>query len=100
MSKILFVKSFNILLRLLDFNNKGYEIFRRWYIDGKGYYHMIVDPKNPKKGILEMRPIDAGKNQKDRRGSSKIKIRKLVLKLSRVSKKNTFIVISQMSLQH
>ena len=57
-------KEFQYLLRLLDFNNKGYEIFRRWYIDGKGYYHMIVDPKNPKKGILEMRPIDAGKIKK------------------------------------
>ena len=30
---------FNYILRLLDFNNKGYEIFRRWYIDGKGYYY-------------------------------------------------------------
>ena len=57
-------KEFQYLLRLLDFNNKGYEIFRRWYIDGKGYYHMIVDPKNPKKGILEMRPIDACKIKK------------------------------------
>ena len=57
-------KEFQHLLRLLDFNNKGYEIFRRWYVDGKGYYHMIVDPKNPKKGILEMRPIDAGKIKK------------------------------------
>ena len=57
-------KEFKHILRLLDFNNKGYEIFRRWYIDGKGYYHMIVDPKNPKKGILEMRAIDAAKIKK------------------------------------
>ena len=57
-------KEFNYLLRLLDFTNRGYEIFRRWYVDGKGYYHMIVDPKNPKKGIIEMRPIDAAKIKK------------------------------------
>ena len=57
-------KEFHYLLRLLDFNNRGYEIFRRWYIDGKGYYHMIVDPKSPKKGIIEMRPVDAAKIKK------------------------------------
>ena len=57
-------KEFNYLLRLLDFNNRGYEIFRRWYIDGKGYYHMIVDPKSPRKGIIEMRPVDAAKIKK------------------------------------
>ena len=57
-------KEFKNILRLLDFNNRGYEIFRRWYIDGKGYYHMIVDPKNTKKGILEMRPVDAAKIKK------------------------------------
>lgn len=50
---------FEQLLRLLDFSNRGYEIFRRWYIDGKGYYHIIIDKENPKKGIVELRPIDA-----------------------------------------
>ena len=57
-------KEFKQILRLLDFNNKGYEIFRRWYIDGKGYYHMIVDKKNTKKGIIEMRPIDSSRIKK------------------------------------
>ena len=57
-------KEFAHILRLLDFNNRGYEIFRRWYVDGKGYYHMIVDPKNPKKGIIEMRPVDSAKIKK------------------------------------
>ncbi len=52
------------ILRLLDFNNRGYEIFRRWFIDGKGYYHIIIDKKNPKKGIVELRPIDALKIKK------------------------------------
>jgi hypothetical protein len=57
-------EEFRNILRLLDFQNRGYEIFRRWYIDGKGYYHMIVDPKNVKKGIIEMRPVDAAKIKK------------------------------------
>jgi hypothetical protein len=51
-------------MRLLDFNNRGYEIFRRWYVDGKGYYHMIVNPNQPRRGIIEMRPIDAAKIKK------------------------------------
>ena len=57
-------KEFNYILRLLDFNNKGYEIFRRWYVDGKGYFHMIVNPNQPRRGLIEMRPIDAAKIKK------------------------------------
>ena len=57
-------KEFRYILRMLDFQNRGYEIFRRWYVDGKGYYHMIVDPKNVKKGIIEMRPVDASRIKK------------------------------------
>ena len=41
-------EEFDHILRLLDFNNRGYEIFRRWYVDGKLYQHIIVDPKNKK----------------------------------------------------
>ena len=52
------------ILRLLDFGNRGYEIFRRWFIDGKGYYHILIDKANPKKGIVELRPIDALKMKK------------------------------------
>ena len=52
---------FDEVLRMLDFDNRGYEMFRRWYIDGKGYYHIIIDDKNPKKGIQELRAIDARK---------------------------------------
>jgi len=55
---------FEHLMRLLDFSNKGYEIFRRWFIDGKGYYHIIIDKENPKKGIVELRTIDARKIKK------------------------------------
>mgnify|MGYP000173131854 CR=1 FL=1 len=59
-------EEFNNVVELLDFNFRGHDIFRRWYIDGKIYYHKIVDPKNPKKGILEVRYIDPTKIRKVR----------------------------------
>lgn len=51
-------EEFDNVLKLLDFNWKGSEIFRRWYIDGRLYYHKIVDFNNKKKGIIELRYID------------------------------------------
>ena len=54
---------FNIL-RLLDFDKKAYDIFRRWYIDGKIYYHKMIDTKNPRGGITELRYIDPRKIRK------------------------------------
>ena len=38
-------EEYDQILRLLDFSNRGYEIFRRWFIDGKGYYHIIIDKR-------------------------------------------------------
>lgn len=52
--------------RLLNFNNFGYEIFRRWYIDGRLYYHVIIDENSPEKGIIELRYIDPRKIRKVR----------------------------------
>jgi hypothetical protein len=49
---------FDHILKLLDFNNQGYDIFRRWYVDGRLFYHMIVDEKNPRAGLQEVRYID------------------------------------------
>jgi hypothetical protein len=57
---------FKELLSLLDFNSKAHEIFRRWYVDGRVYYQKIIDTKNPKKGILELRYIDPRKIKKVR----------------------------------
>ena len=47
------------VLRLLNFDHKGHDIFRRWYIDGRMFYHKIIDTKDPSKGITELRHIDA-----------------------------------------
>ena len=52
------------VLRLLDFDKKAYDIFRRWYIDGKVYYHKLIDPKNPRRGITELRYVDPRKIRK------------------------------------
>ena len=57
---------FYYVMKLLDFNNQGYDIFRRWYVDGRMYYHMIIDDKNPRQGLKEIRYIDPRKIRKIR----------------------------------
>lgn len=52
-------EEFNNIISLLQFNNYGHEIFRKWYVDGRVYYHILIDEKQPKRGIIELRPIDA-----------------------------------------
>jgi hypothetical protein len=59
-------EEFNEVLRLLDFNAKGHDIFRRWYVDGRLYYHKLIDPKNPRKGLKEVRYVDPRKIKKVR----------------------------------
>jgi len=57
---------FEELVRLLDFRKVGFELFRKWYVDGRLYFHIIIDEKNPKRGILELRSIDPLKIKKVR----------------------------------
>ena len=52
---------FKYILDLLDFDKKAHEIYRNWYVDGRLYYHKIIDLKNPQEGIQELRYIDATK---------------------------------------
>jgi len=59
-------QEFNSVLRLLDFDSKGHDIFRRWYVDGRLYYHKVIDTKNPRLGIQEVRYIDPRKIKKVR----------------------------------
>ncbi len=59
-------ENFKDVLSLLRFNDHGFDIFRRWYIDGRLYYHIIIDQNDPKKGILELRPVDSLKIRKIR----------------------------------
>lgn len=59
-------EEFKIVLKLLDFNKRGYEIYRRWYIDGRLYYHAIISKDSPQDGLLELRYVDPRKIRKVR----------------------------------
>ena len=56
---------FDEILKILAFSSKASDIFRRWYIDGRLYYNVVVDEKNPQMGIQELRPIEATKIKKN-----------------------------------
>ena len=69
--KKLIREEFDRLLYTLDFGNKGYEIFRRWYVDGRLYYQIVIDEKNIRDGIKELRYIDPRKIKKIRKQNKK-----------------------------
>ena len=51
-------EEFKHIKELLDFDKKSHEIFRNWYVDGRLYYHKVIDLKKPQEGIKELRYID------------------------------------------
>ena len=57
-------EEFDNVVSMLNFNDLGHDIFRRWYVDGRIYHHLVVDEKNLKLGIQEIRPVDATKIRK------------------------------------
>jgi hypothetical protein len=57
---------FTEVLRLMNFGTKGHDLFRRWYVDGRIYYHKVIDRESPRKGITELRYIDPRKIKKVR----------------------------------
>ena len=72
-------KEFKHIVDLLDFDKKAHEIYRNWYVDGRIYYHKIIDLKKPEEGIQELRYIDAIKmryvrQQKNTKGDRGIKV--------------------------
>ena len=54
-------EEFKAVKDLLDFDKKAHEIYRNWYIDGRLYYHKVIDFKKPEEGIVELRYIDSMK---------------------------------------
>jgi hypothetical protein len=58
------VDEFNNTLELLDYNSKSSDLFKKWYVDGRIVYHIIVDKANLKSGIVELRPVEATKIRK------------------------------------
>ena len=59
-------ENFHEISDLLRMRDGGYDTFKKWYVDGRLYYHIIIDTNNTKRGILELRPIDALKIKKVR----------------------------------
>ena len=59
-------EEFDRILQLLSFQEKGHDIFRRWYVDGRLFYHKVIDTKDTRKGITELRYIDPQKVKKVR----------------------------------
>lgn len=59
-------EEFDTVLKLLNFGNMGHEIFRRWYVDGRMFYHVIIDEKRAGDGIIELRYIDPRRIRKIR----------------------------------
>jgi len=57
---------FQTCLQLLDFKRHAYDIYRRWYVDGRLYYHAVIDENSPKEGIKDVRYIDPRKIRKVR----------------------------------
>lgn len=58
------IEEFEYIVGLLNFNEFGYEIFRRWYVEGRLYHHLVVEQGKEKEGIQDIRPIDATKIRK------------------------------------
>ena len=52
---------FQFIKEMLDFDKKSHEIFRNWYVDGRLYYHKVIDLAKPEEGIKELRYMDAAK---------------------------------------
>ena len=59
-------QEFDEILTLLGYKTLSHDIFRKWYIDGRLYYHKMIDKKNPQKGLVGLRPIDPQKIRKIR----------------------------------
>ena len=57
-------EEFDNIIAMLNFNELGHDIFKRWYIDGRLYHHLVVNESNLKAGIQEIRPIDSSKMRK------------------------------------
>jgi len=64
-------EEFDNIVGMLNFNDLGHDIFRRWYVDGRLYHHLVVNESNLKSGIQEIRPIDSAKMRKVRQVKKK-----------------------------
>ena len=59
-------EEFSEVLRMLQFNTRGHDLFRRWYVDGRIFFQKVIDAENPKNGITELKYLDPRKIKKIR----------------------------------
>ena len=59
-------EEFSEVLRLLQFNTRGHDLFRRWYVDGRIFFQKVIDSENTKNGIVELKYLDPRKVKKIR----------------------------------
>lgn len=85
-------EEFENVLKILDFSNQGYEIFQRFFVDGRINYHIIIDEKNLKEGIQELRYLDPRKIRLIRENDSNERDRQTGLPLRKV--KNEYYMYS------
>jgi hypothetical protein len=78
------IEEFDEILRILDFSNNAYDIFQKFYVDGRLNYHIVIDPENLNEGIIELRYIDPRKirlvkelNDKDKDPHSGMPMKKI-----------------------
>ena len=64
--KVKIEQEFAEVLRLLQFNTRGHDLFRRWYVDGRIFFQKIIDAENTKNGITELKYLDPRKVKKIR----------------------------------
>ncbi len=74
------VEEFDSVLELLNFNRAGYDIFKSWYVDGRLFYHIIIDPNKTKEGIKELRKIDPRLIKKVKHVNKEIKNQQTLVK--------------------
>jgi len=83
-------EEFNHILSLMKFNQNSHELFRKWYVDGRIYFHKVVDSKRPKLGLVDLRNVDPIKIKKVRN----IEKKKGADKIDRISKIEEFYLFN------
>lgn len=85
-------EEFDKILSLMNFENNGYDIFRRWYVDGRCYYHIVIDRNDVRAGIKELRYIDPRKIRKVRETKKK---KDEATKVPTVETKNEYYIYNE-----
>jgi hypothetical protein len=84
--KEVITEEFDEILRLFDFSNQGYDIFQRFFVDGRINYHVIIDETNLKRGVVELRYLDPRKIRLIRENDSSERDKQTGLPLKKIKK--------------